>query len=231
MRAVKRAIDFAAGLVLAVVAIPVILVLALVVAARLQQWPFFVQERIGQGGKHFRFPKLRTMPGHAPKYALKGDGQLSQLEIPPFLRFMRASHLDELPQLLLVPIGVMSLVGPRPKMPDSYEAADAVYTSTRTSVPQGCTGLWQVGAHTDLLPSQAPEYDFFYVENWSIALDMWILWRTVLQFFGAEGVELQDMPAWAGGDLERVSHPLGQLSQLSTRESSTDEPSLSEVAV
>jgi len=194
---VKRLIDVVAGALLALVAIPVIAVLAVIVAIHLRQWPFFIQERIGHGGRHFKFPKLRTMPKETPKYALKGDTELTEIRIPRFLQFMRAAHLDELPQLFLVPVGVMSIVGPRPKMPDAFEEVDTTYNRARTRVPQGCTGLWQVGAHTDLLPHQAPEYDYYYLTNWSLGLDLWIMWRTLLKMLRIGGpVHLDQLPAF-----------------------------------
>lgn len=197
MRVVKRLIDVVLGALLALASIPVILVLAVIVAVHLRQWPFFIQERIGQYGRHFRFPKLRTMPKEAPKYAVKGDAALTKVQIPRFLQFMRTAHLDELPQLFLVPAGVMSLVGPRPKMPDAFEEADGAYTEARVQVPQGCTGLWQVGAHTDMLPSQAPEYDYYYLTNWSLSLDMWIMWRTFLKMIRVgRPVSLDELPAF-----------------------------------
>ena len=64
-------------------------------------------------------------------------------------------------------------------------------------MPQGCTGLWQVGAHTDLLPHQAPEYDYYYLTNWSLGLDLWIMWRTLLKMLRIGGpVHLDQLPAF-----------------------------------
>lgn len=131
-----------------------------------------------------------------PRYALKSNTN------PPdsssrLARFLRRTHLDELPQLLLVPFGTMSLVGPRPKMPDAYEPVDPGYRATRLRVRQGCTGLWQIGPDTDRLPDEAPEYDAFYVEQATLRLDLWILWRTVLCMTKiGRPVPLERIPQW-----------------------------------
>ena len=113
---VKRGVDIVVGTVLAVVALPLILVLAVGAAVTLRAWPIFVQDRIGKDGRTFRLPKVRTLP---PDTASSTDKySLSKVRIPAFGRVLRRTHLDELPQLLLVPFGLMSLVGPRPEMPE-----------------------------------------------------------------------------------------------------------------
>src|SRR5215217_2594374 len=101
--------------------------------------------------------------------------------------FLRTHHLDELTQLYLVPLGGLSLVGPRPKMPDRFEPVHPVYAAARTRVPQGCTGLWQIGSHKHLLPNESPQYDFFYVRERTFAMDLWILWRTALLMLHLRG--------------------------------------------
>ena len=201
----KRIFDIVVGLLLLAVTAPVILIMAVILAVDLRTWPFFVQERIGHGGVPLRFLKLRTLPRTTPAYALKHDLEMS---LSWFRRLLRARHLDELPQLVHVLSGRLSLVGPRPRMPDAYEPVDADYARRRVEVPQGCTGLWQVGAHTDLLPNEAPEYDLFYVDQATLRLDVWILVRTVLQSVGLAGpVTLPDVPAWA---LRRAQTPVLQ---------------------
>src|SRR5207248_607570 len=134
---VKRVIDVVLGGVLSLLALPVLLVLALGTAIAFRAWPFFVQRRVGEGGDLFPMVKLRTLPPGAPKYATKHA--LPEMRVPAFADFLRRTHLDELPQLLLVPLGWMSLVGPRPKMPDEFEPVDPRYGRTRLTVPQGCT--------------------------------------------------------------------------------------------
>lgn len=206
MNARKRVFDVVVGSVLALLALPVIVGLALAVALTFRAWPFFVQDRIGLGGRPFRMVKLRTLRPATHPYVLKDD--LPPDAAPAFGRFLRRWHLDELPQLLLVPGGRLSLVGPRPKMPDRFEPVDPVYAERRIQVPQGCTGLWQVCVHRDELPSASPQYDLFYVEHRSLRLDLWILWRTALLLLGiAPRVTLDDVPAWAAFPIAVVNDP------------------------
>lgn len=194
----KRAFDIVVGSVIALLATPIIVALAVVSAVTLRAWPFFMQKRIGRHGRIFKFLKIRTLPPHAAPYALKSE--FGDLQIPRFARFLRDRHLDELPQLYAVPLGRMSLVGPRPKMPDEFEPVPEEYARLRTRVPQGCTCLWQVGVHTAGLPSDSPEYDYWYLRHWSMRLDLWILWRTALTLVGAgREMSLEDVPVWMVG--------------------------------
>src|SRR5687768_10966564 len=114
----KRAFDLLAGGILLLLALPIILVLAVALAMELRAWPFFLQERIGKDGVAIRFLKLRTLPPDTPAYALKHDLEMSLSRLRAFLR---SKHLDELPQLVHVLTGELSLVGPRPRMPDAHE--------------------------------------------------------------------------------------------------------------
>ena len=192
----KRVFDLVVGAVLALVALPLILGFAIALAITLRAWPFFLQERIGQHGRTFKILKLRTLPAHAPRYALKDSLDFSTL--PAVARFLRRTHLDELPQLFCVLAGNLSLVGPRPKMPDAHEPVDPRYAAIRQSVKQGCTGLWQIGRDADGLPHEAPEYDYFYIKNQSLWLDLWILLQTVLVVARlSRGTSLDCVPQWA----------------------------------
>jgi lipopolysaccharide/colanic/teichoic acid biosynthesis glycosyltransferase len=193
----KRAVDLVGGTALAIVATPVVLGLAIGSGIALRAWPLFVQERIGTGGRRFRILKIRTLPRDAHAYALKHDVDASTL--PRYCLWLRRFHLDELPQLWLVPFGRISLVGPRPRMPDEHEPVDPAYAALRLRVPQGCTCLWQIGEHTDALPSDAPEYDAWYVAHATLRLDAWILWRTALKMVGlGTPRSLRDVPPWTG---------------------------------
>ena len=192
----KRAFDVVAGTLLLVVALPIIVVLAVAVAVTFRAWPFFVQERVGLGGRRFKLIKLRTLPTSAPTEADKFE--IQQVVIPRLARFLRRSHLDELPQLLLVPLGKMSLVGPRPEMVRLHEAGNAAFAEARVRVRPGCAGLWQVSTHAPLLIWGAPQYDLFYVRYASLRLDLWVLWRALLDMSGLRRpITLADVPAWA----------------------------------
>lgn len=193
----KRLLDVVLGTILSVVALPVIAVAAVAVAYSLRTWRvLFVQERVGLRGRPFRIVKLRTLPldapPEAPKYALR-DVKTTRVG-----KFLRRTHLDELPQLLLVPVGRMSLVGPRPEMVSLAERVDPGFVAVRTSVRPGCTGLWQASIDSWRLLHERPAYDLFYARNHTLRLDLWILWRTFRAFVvGGKLIELGDVPAWA----------------------------------
>jgi lipopolysaccharide/colanic/teichoic acid biosynthesis glycosyltransferase len=192
----KAAFDVIAGSVLALVALPVIAVCAIGAAIALRSWPFFVQRRVGFREREFRFVKIRSLPRCTPVATDKYS--LDAVPIPRFARFLRASHLDELPQLLLVPLRKMSLVGPRPEMPEIATRYPAEFASVRTSMLPGCTGLWQVSEDASGMIYEAPEYDEFYIRNWSMRLDFWILWRTLRGLLEGQFITLEDLPVRVG---------------------------------
>jgi lipopolysaccharide/colanic/teichoic acid biosynthesis glycosyltransferase len=187
------------GIVLAVAAIPLIAVLAVGSAVNLRHWPIFVQRRVGKNGKTFPFPKLRTLPRStspvADKYAL------AEVAIPRFCRFLRHTHLDELPQLLLVVPGWMSLVGPRPEMPRVLTRYDAKFAAVRCSVRPGLTGLWQISDCSNRMIFESPQYDLAYLERGGVRLDVWVLYRTARAWLpSGRAVRLEDIPTWALGN-------------------------------
>jgi hypothetical protein len=92
----------------------------------------------------------------------------------------------------------MSLVGPRPEMPGLHAELDPHFASARTFARPGCTGLWQVGRHCDRLIGESPQYDSFYIANYGLALDLWIMLQTARKVVqGGRTVELHEVPAWA----------------------------------
>jgi lipopolysaccharide/colanic/teichoic acid biosynthesis glycosyltransferase len=190
-----RVVDIVVGIPLCLLALPVVVVLALVLVVVHGTTPFFVHERVGWRGRRLMVPKLRTLvPGHDP-YADK-----TAVVIVPRSRltaFLRATHLDELPQLFLVPVGRMSLVGPRPLMAAEAAACrDREFDELRTTVLPGCTGLWQVSAAGGKVTDHL-EYDRLYLEQRTVRLDLWILWRTAVQLLGAAPITLDAVPRWA----------------------------------
>lgn len=181
-RMAKRAIDVVAGTALAVASLPVVLLLALGSAFSLRAWPFFVHERVGWRGRRYRIVKLRTLPKSTPRYTEKVH--LGTDRLPRFVRAMRAYHLDELPQLFLVPFGRMSLVGPRPEMPRLHRELPASFARRRTSVRPGCTGIWQISVASSGMIRDDPAIDEYYLDHWSVGLDLWILVKTALLMLG-----------------------------------------------
>jgi lipopolysaccharide/colanic/teichoic acid biosynthesis glycosyltransferase len=193
-RASSTVLDLVAGTLLALGATPVIVLAALGSAITLRAWPFFVQRRVGLRGREFRCVKLRTLPRGTSrtldKYAL------GTITVPRFARWLRATHVDELPQLWLVPLRRMSLVGPRPEMPEIEARYPERLRSVRRTVRPGCTGLWQISIDAGKMIYEAPEYDECYVAHQSLRLDLWILWRTVAMIVGRR-------PAITLADLEQ----------------------------
>jgi exopolysaccharide biosynthesis polyprenyl glycosylphosphotransferase len=148
---------------------------------------FFRQVRVGRNGRPFHVYKFRTMVQNAEQQKTlleernEGNGVLFKIKDDPRVTkagtWLRRFSLDELPQLINVLIGQMSLVGPRPALPE--EAAKyGDYVRRRLAVRPGITGLWQVSGRSDLAWEEAVRLDLRYVENWSFALDLQILWKT-----------------------------------------------------
>jgi len=139
--------------------------------------PLFVQERVGQDGRTFRMWKFRTLEPGAEPYAV-APRDPSDPRITRFGRWLRATSIDELPQLWNVLRGEMSLVGPRPEMPFIAASYDD-WQRRRLGVKPGITGLWQILGRKDLPMHENLQYDFYYIRNRSLALDLSILVRTV----------------------------------------------------
>jgi exopolysaccharide biosynthesis polyprenyl glycosylphosphotransferase len=172
----KRVFDLvcaSAGLVLAAP----ILAWAALRLWRSGQSPWFVHERIGRDGRPFRMYKLRTLRDDVGVYEEAPRGA-SDPRITRYGRWLRATSIDELPQLWNVVRGEMSIVGPRPEMPFVVERYDA-WQRRRLAVKPGITGLWQILGRKDLPMHENLQYDFYYIRNRSLALDASILLRTV----------------------------------------------------
>lgn len=139
--------------------------------------PIFTQERVGQNGKLFKMYKFRTMHTDVDPYAVapqdRGDSRITK-----YGHWLRATSIDELPQLLNVLKDEMSLVGPRPEMPFIAKSYDG-WQKRRLSVKPGITGMWQILGRKDLPMHENLQYDFYYIRNRSLGLDMSILLRTV----------------------------------------------------
>jgi lipopolysaccharide/colanic/teichoic acid biosynthesis glycosyltransferase len=145
------------------------------------------QERVGAYGRHYTMLKFRSMVDGADAKLSEllaqneGAGLLFKMRsdprVTPVGRWLRRFSLDELPQLFNVLGGSMSLVGPRPPLPQEVERYDTS-TRRRLLVKPGLTGLWQISGRSDLSWEESVRLDLRYVENWSLALDLLILWKT-----------------------------------------------------
>ncbi len=186
--ALKRAVDVLLGSLLLVASAPVVALAALAIACATRGTPFFAQERVGMHGRRFKMYKLRTMVNGAhdmrqsvmhlnevdgPVFKIRNDPR-----IHPLGRFLRRTSIDELPNLVNVVLGEMSLVGPRPALPCEVEHYDAI-ALRRLTVPQGVTCLWQINGRSDVSFEHWMELDNRYVDSWTPLGDLSIILRTV----------------------------------------------------
>ncbi|CAN5700405.1 sugar transferase [soil metagenome] len=183
---VKRAFDLLVASVGIVCVAPMWLVIAAMIRLTSRGPVLFSQERVTKGGRAFTVYKFRTMVQHsaqvleehnidpsAPFFKLDDDPRLTSVG-----KVLRKLSLDELPQLLNVLKGDMSLVGPRP-LPVEQVAANYELLSSRHEVPAGVTGWWQINGRSSVAFEEAVRMDLFYIENWSLSLDLYILLKTV----------------------------------------------------
>ncbi|WHM28760.1 sugar transferase [Streptomyces sp. BPPL-273] len=195
-RAVKGMVDRAGAAVLLVLFAPLMVVVGLLVLADSRGGAFYRQRRVGKDGREFTILKFRTMVAGADRARAaladrnEGAGLLFKLRRDPRVTrvgaVLRRYSLDELPQLFNVLTGSMSLVGPRPPLPEE-SAAYGPDIRRRLLVKPGLTGLWQISGRSDLSWEEAVRLDLRYVEDWSLALDTVILWKTLRAVFYGQG--------------------------------------------
>lgn len=173
----KRIMDLSLCLMALPVLLPLHFIIALAIKLDSPGPVIFKQERVGRYRKNFVMYKYRTMHVDSPKYAIAPKSDQDP-RITRVGRFLRQTSLDELPNLINVIRGEMSLVGPRPEMPfivDTYED----WQLKRLDVKPGVTGLWQILGRKDLPLHENLEYDFYYIKNRSLSLDISILFKTI----------------------------------------------------
>lgn len=187
-RAAKRVFDLIVASILIVLTSPILAISALLIRTTSGRGVIFAQERVGKDGVPFRVYKLRTMVHDAEERLAElqdrneASGPMFKMthdpRVTPVGRYLRALSIDELPQLFNVLVGEMSLVGPRPALPcEAEQWDDALWERLR--VQPGITGMWQVsGRFTTSIETYA-RLDLYYVDNWSLVTDVFILIRTV----------------------------------------------------
>jgi exopolysaccharide biosynthesis polyprenyl glycosylphosphotransferase len=186
--AVKRAFDLAASALFLVVGLPLWLLIALAIKLESRGPVFYVDRRVGVGEREFRMLKFRTMVAGAAELqatleeANEASGALFKLKNDPRVtrlgRVLRRLSLDEMPQIVNVLRGEMSLVGPRPLPLRDYRLLEDWHRA-RYAVLPGMTGLWQISGRSGLTFDDLVRLDFTYLENWSIWLDITIIVKTV----------------------------------------------------
>ena len=195
----KRIVDVVVSTVLLVVLSPILVLIAIAIRLDSRGSPIFFQDRAGLGGKRFRMFKFRTMREGAEgeKQDLAhlnetGDARLFKIRDDPRTtslgRFLRGWSLDELPQLVNVLVGEMSLIGPRPFFESDFQEYED-HHFRRLDAKPGITGLWQVSGRSEILDFEDVIYlDRQYIEQWSFWLDMSILFRTIPAVIRRTGV-------------------------------------------
>ncbi len=198
---IKRSFDLAAGLLIAFVSTPLVLLVALLVRIDSKGPAFYLQSRVGRRGRRFRCIKFRTMYLDAEDrlenilqsdplrrtewerhYKLKQDPRITRMG-----KLLRKWSLDEVPQIYNVIGGSMSLVGPRPLPDYHHERIGEPHRSDYLDVHPGITGLWQVSGRSDTEVEQMALLNSWYVRNWSLWLDVTLLLRTIPAVFGRRG--------------------------------------------
>ncbi len=187
-RFTKRTFDLVVGSLTFIASLPLMVVIGVIIKVTSPGDAIFRQQRVGEGGKLFTMYKFRTMVADAESRiaevieVTEGGEVIHKQQNDPRVTnvggFLRRTSLDELPQLFNVLRGDMSLVGPRPEMPwlvDTYEP----WQRKRFEVPQGITGWWQINGRADRPMHLNTDEDLFYIRNYSLLLDLFILWKTL----------------------------------------------------
>jgi exopolysaccharide biosynthesis polyprenyl glycosylphosphotransferase len=184
----KRVLDLAVSTTLLLLLAPLFLIVAILIKATSPGPVFFVQERVGMNKRRFKLLKFRSMVADAEhrRHELEAlnemDGPVFKIKndprITPIGRFIRQTSIDELPQLINVFLGHMSLVGPRPPLASEVEQY-AWFDRKRLCIKPGITCLWQVSGRNDIPFSKWMELDREYIDNWSIWMDLRILFKTI----------------------------------------------------
>ncbi|MFV2118875.1 sugar transferase [Streptomyces sp. Act-28] len=195
-RAVKEVVDRVGAAILLMLFAPLMVCVGLLVAVDSRGGVFYRQRRVGKDGREFVILKFRTMvvgadaaraeladrdEGAGPLFKIRRDPRVTRVGA-----VLRRYSIDELPQLFNVLTGSMSLVGPRPPLPEECAAYDPDIRR-RLLVKPGLTGLWQISGRSDLSWEEAVRLDLRYVEDWSLALDTVILWKTLRAVIHGQG--------------------------------------------
>ncbi len=207
-RLIKRGVDVIFSLLVLIIGFPFFLAIALLIKITSKGPVFFAQKRIGENGEEFTLYKFRTMRVNADdsihreftKNFILGKFEKSSLDVDKgsvykitddprvtgIGSFLRRTSLDELPQFINILKGEMTIVGPRPPLPYEYEYYDD-WHKLRLKVKPGLTGLWQVSGRSSVPFNEMVMLDLYYIENWSLLLDLKIMLQTIPVMFRGSG--------------------------------------------
>jgi len=192
----KRMIDAALSIIVLILLAPVMLTVAVLIKLTSPGPVLFVQKRVGMNQRQFRLYKFRSMVQdaeerkHSLQHLNERDGPVFKIEKDPRItrigRFIRKTSIDELPQLFNVLSGEMSLVGPRPPLPEEVKRYEWLFRK-RLSVKPGITCIWQISGRNEVSFDQWMKMDHEYIENWSLWLDLKILFKTIPAVLAVRG--------------------------------------------
>ncbi|ADL07270.1 sugar transferase [Thermosediminibacter oceani] len=189
-RVIKRVLDFISAFVGLILSLPLIIIISILIKLTSEGPILYIQERIGQYGKKFKLYKFRTMINNAEKHTGPVMAGKDDPRLTPLGKILRALRFDEIPQLINVLKGDMSLIGPRPERPVFVEKYCQInpYYNYRHLVKPGITGLAQVMGSYDTSFEDKLRYDLYYISNYSLLLDLKIFFLTLKTILLAEGI-------------------------------------------
>jgi len=182
---IKRLFDFIFSFLATLMLLPLVLLFALIMAIHFKGNPFFIQKRIGRNNIPFRIFKLRSMSNKKDK---EGNLLPNEMRLTKTGNWLRKSSIDELPQLINVIFGTMSLIGPRP-MGIHYLSLFSEEQKRRQNMRPGLTGWAQINGRDEVTPTEKFKLDVWYIDNFNLKLDFDIFLKTILIVFKREGVE------------------------------------------
>lgn len=181
---IKPILDFLMAIIAFLVLLPIFLVTAFLLFIITFENPFFLQKRPGKNGRIFSVIKFKTMRNTRDK---SGHLLSDEMRMTPIGKFIRSTSIDEIPQLLNVIKGDMSIVGPRPLLPE-YLPLYSEYQNQRHLVKPGITGYAQINGRNSLTWEEKFDFDVYYVKNCSFVLDLKIVLKTVKQVFARKNI-------------------------------------------
>lgn len=202
----KAVLDRAIGALLFVPGLLALVPMLLWSAVSFKANPIFLQRRVGLGGKSFGMLKLRTLPTTTPQDLDRGQLD-EEHQASGIARLLRATHLDELPQIWHVFSGEMSLVGPRPMIESIVDGLEPEFRNFREVARPGLTGLWQVSVCGAQRFERYDPLDVAYLQAATPKLDVRIIWWTILQVFGAHRLTARQIENAAAVRLDFPSDP------------------------